>query len=401
MKREFDLIVVGAGVVGATLAALLRASGLRIAILDARTPPRFDPRAEWDLRVFALSPASRHLLDAAGAWDELPAARVCAYTEMHVWDATGRGRIHFDCTDVGAAALGYIAESRLLQHALWRQLERAKNITAVCPAEPEVLRFDPEGAELELHDGTRLRARLLVAADGAESAVRKLAGIETSGASYRQQAVVAHVSTEKPHRNTAWQRFLPSGPLALLPLADGRVSLVWSLGQPRAGKILELDDQGFCAAVCEASERVLGQMTGTTPRAAFPLQRLRTREYVRSRLALVGDAAHAVHPLAGQGMNLGLLDAAALAEVIRGAHARERDIGDLTVLRRYERMRKDDNLAMIMALDGFKRLFSNEIPPVALLRNAGLSAVNRFTPLKSAFMRRAMGLHVNLPPLSR
>ena len=401
MKREFDLIVVGAGVVGAALAALLRDSGLRIAILDARAPPRFNPQAEWDLRVFALSPASRHLFDAAGAWSELPADRICAYTEMHVWDATGRGRIHFDCADVGEAALGYIAESRLLQHVLWRQLERAKNITALYPAEPEVLHFDPEHAALELRDGTRLYARLLVAADGAESAVRKLAGIETAGASYRQQAVVAHLTTEKPHQNTAWQRFLPSGPLALLPLADGRVSLVWSLDQPRAGEIRELDDQGFCAAVSEASERMLGQVTGTTQRAAFPLQRLRAREYVRPRLALVGDAAHALHPLAGQGVNLGLLDAAALADVILSAQKRERDIGNLTVLRRYQRMRKGGNLAMIMALDGFKRLFSNEIPPVVILRNAGLSAVNRFTPLKSAFMRHAMGLSANLPPLAR
>lgn len=401
MKQEFDLVIVGAGVVGAALAAALCDSGLRIAILDAREPPRFDAKTDWDLRVFALSPASRQLLDTVGAWKSIPAGRICAYTAMRVWDATGRGRIHFDCAEVGAEALGYIVENRLLQHALWQRLEQARNLTAIYPAQPEALQFGPEHAELTLKDGQRLHARLLVAADGAESAVRKLAGIQTTGADYRQQAVVAHLSTEKPHRNTARQRFLPSGPLALLPLADGRVSLVWSLDDARAEEVRALDDARFCAAVTQASGHALGEVTGTTKRAAFPLQRLRTRTYVRPRLALIGDAAHAVHPLAGQGMNLGLLDAAALAAVIQDAHARERDIGDLTVLRRYERARKGDNLAMIMALDGFKRLFGNDIRPVALLRNAGLSAVDRFTPLKSAFMRRAMGLNVRLPPLVR
>lgn len=401
MKQEFDLIIVGAGVVGATLAAALCDSGLRIAVLDAREPPRFDPKADWDLRVFALSPASQRLLDAVGAWKSIPAGRVCAYTAMQVWDATGRGRIHFDCAEVGAEALGYIVENRLLQHALWQRLEPARNITAIYPARPEAVHFDPQHVVLSLQGGGRLQARLLVAADGADSTLRKLADIQTAGASYRQQAVVAHLSTEKPHRDMARQRFLPDGPLALLPLADGRVSLVWSLEDPRADEIRALDDAQFCAAVTQGSEQVLGQITGTTIRAAFPLQRLRARTYVRPRLALIGDAAHAVHPLAGQGMNLGLLDVAALSAVIHAAVARERDIGDLAVLRRYERERKSDNLSMIMALDGFKRLFSNDIRPVALLRNAGLNAVDRFTPLKSAFMRRAMGLNARLPPPSR
>lgn len=395
MKQDFDVIVVGAGVVGAALAAALRDSGLRIAILDAYAPPK--PNAEWDLRVFALSPASRRVLDAMGAWQALPAERVCAYTDMHVWDAAGRGRIHFDCAEVGEPALGYIVENRLIQRALWQRLEHAENVTLICPAEPQTLHADPEQVRLTLLDGTCLRARLLIAADGAASAVRALAGIETTGASYRQQAVVAHVGTEKFHRNTAWQRFLPSGPLALLPLADGRVSVVWSLDEAQAERILHLDDSEFCAAVGDASEHELGRVTGSSKRGAFPLQRLRAREYVRSRLALVGDAAHAVHPLAGQGVNLGLQDAATLAATIVRAHSHERDIGDLPVLRRYARARKGDNLAMIVALDGFKRLFSSEIAAVALLRNAGLTAVNRFTPLKDAFMRRAMGLDRDLP----
>ncbi|MGH8336786.1 MAG: FAD-dependent monooxygenase, partial [Gammaproteobacteria bacterium] len=219
--------------------------------------------------------------------------------------------------------------------------------------------------------------------------------------SYAQQAIVAHVRTEKSHRDTAWQRFLPTGPIALLPLQDGRVSVVWSLDEARAEEIRTLDDAAFCAAVTQASAGVLGKVTTTTPRAAFPLQRLHANEYVRPRFALVGDAAHAVHPLAGQGVNLGLLDMATLTEVILAAQAGQRDIGDLSVLRRYQRARKGDNLAMIIALDSLKRLFSNDIAPLRLLRNAGLRAVDRFTPLKSAFMRRAMGLNGELPPLAR
>ena len=401
MKGEFDLLVVGAGVVGAALAVALRDSGLRIAVLDAREPPRFDPDAEWDLRVFALSPASKRLLDAHGAWQNIPDERICTYTAMHVWDAGGRGHIHFDCAEIGETALGHIVEGRVLQQALWQQLQYAKNVTAIYPAEPEALHFGAEQATLTLKGGRRLQARLVVAADGADSAVRKLADIPTVAAAYGQRAIVAHLRTEKPHGNIARQRFLPTGPIALLPLADGRVSIVWSLDEARAKEVLALDDKRFCAAVTEASAQVLGKVTATTRRAAFPLRRLRVREYVRASLALIGDAAHAVHPLAGQGMNLGLRDAAVLSAVIQDARARERDIGDLAVLRRYERARKGDNLAMITALDGFKRLFGNQIPPVTLLRNAGLSAVNRFTPLKSAFMRHAMGLNAELPRLTR
>ncbi len=401
MKRDFDLIIVGAGAVGSALAAALRNSGLSIAILDAREPPRFSSEAEVDMRVFAISRASQRILDALGAWETIRMARVSPYREMHVWDATGGGSIHFDCADVGEPLLGHIVENRLIQHALWEQIENGAHITPIHPVTPAAVEFDAQGVTLVLRSGRQLRTHLLVAADGAESVTRKLAGIGTRGCSYGQQAIVAHVATEKPHRCTAWQRFLPSGPLALLPLQDGRSSVVWSLDEGRAGEIRALDDTGFCAAVTEASGAILGKATATTLRAAFPLQLLHARAYVRQGFALIGDAAHVVHPLAGQGVNLGLLDAAALAEVILDAHARQRDIGDVGVLRRYERARKGGNLAMITALDGFKRLFSNDIAPLCLLRNAGLSAVDRFTPLKNAFVRRAMGLQGDLPDLAR
>ncbi|MGB9430001.1 MAG: UbiH/UbiF/VisC/COQ6 family ubiquinone biosynthesis hydroxylase [Gammaproteobacteria bacterium] len=398
---SFDVIIVGAGAVGTALACALCDSGLRIAILDAREPPHFAADAQLDLRVFALSPASQRILEALHAWEAIRAARAEPYTEMRVWDATGSGRIHFDCADVGEAALGYIVENRLIQFALWKQLESTGSVTAIHPATPEAVAFDTDRALLSLQDGKRLHTRLLVAADGAESALRKLAGIATRAEPYGQMAIVAHVRTQKSHAHTAWQRFLPTGPIALLPLTDGRVSVVWSLDNVRAQEVRSLDDAAFCSAVTQASDSILGPVTATTPRAAFPLQRMHARDYVRSRFALIGDAAHALHPLAGQGVNLGLLDMAALADVILTAHARQRDIGDLAVLRRYQRARRSDNLAMIFALDGFKRLFSNEITPLRILRNAGLHAVDRFTPLKSVLMWHAMGLNGDLPALAR
>ena len=389
---QFDVIIVGAGAVGSACACALRHTGLQIALLDAREPSVFSSAMEVDLRVFALSPATRRILETLDAWQTIQSQRVCAYAEMRVWDASGSGSIHFDCADVGEPALGYIVENRLLQHALRMQLQTADNIISMYPAIPEAVAIDTDKVSVTLQDGERLQARLLVAADGAGSATRRLVGIDTHSAHYGQTAIVAHVTTQKPHCHTAWQRFLPSGPIALLPLQDGRSSVVWSLDDARAKEIQQLDDAGFCAAVTEASEGILGQVTATTARAGFPLQRMHASEYVQARFALIGDAAHAMHPLAGQGMNMGFKDMAALTEIIREAKRTQRDVGDLGVLRRYQRSRKGDNLTMITALDGFKRLFSNDIAPLTWLRNAGMSAVDRFTPLKSAFMRRAMGL---------
>jgi 2-octaprenylphenol hydroxylase len=401
MRHDFDIAIVGGGAVGAALACALANAGFTLALIDAHSPAAYDPKAEVDLRVFALSMASRRILEKLGAWDAVAAARCSPYREMQVWDAGGKGSVHFDSADLGQPELGYIVENSLLQHALWARLRNNAKVSLIHPAKAAALALEDAGAVLDLDNGRRLKVRLVVAADGAASATRALAGIQVHDAPYGQRAVVAHVRTAAPHQMTAWQRFLPAGPVAFLPLADGRVSVVWSADEREAERLLGLDDAGFCTALTQASAAKLGPVLETTRRLAFPLQRLHAREYVRGRFALVGDAAHAVHPLAGQGVNLGLLDAAALAEVIAAAARSGRDVGDLGVLRRYERWRKGDNLAMISALDGFKRLFGNENAAISMLRNAGLRAVDRFTPLKHAFVRRAMGLSGDLPVLAR
>jgi 2-polyprenylphenol 6-hydroxylase len=407
MRREPDIAVVGAGMVGAATAALLArmSPGTSIAVLDAEAPPRWRADDEVGLRVSALSEASRRVLAACGAWDEIAAGRISPYAHMRVWDgaipAGGPGAIRFSAADVAAPVLGHIVENELVRLALRNALLRLDNISMLDGARLEALALDGERAELGIEDGRRLQARLVVGADGAGSPSRSMAGLEVQGHDYEQRAIVCNLRCQLPHAGTAWQRFLPEGPIALLPLADGRVSIVWSTTPENADALLAADDETFRAAVARAADGCLGEVLEAGPRAAFPLRMRHAPVYTRARYALVGDAAHTVHPLAGQGVNLGFLDAAALAETVAAGLAAGRDPGDPALLRRYERWRKPENVIAMRAFDGINRLFSNDDAALGAIRRAGFTLVDRLAPLKGVFIRRAMGLEGDLPEVAR
>jgi 2-octaprenylphenol hydroxylase len=401
LSRDFDVVIVGAGVVGCVAASLLVARRVaapeRIALLAERFAPSAADPADWDLRVFALSRASESLLREAGVWESLPRDRVFGYERMCVWDAAGmpggRGSLTFDCAEIGEPNLGSIVDGAALQS---RALAAARDAGVLCiEAGASAIATSDAGLRVGLADGRRLDTPLLLAADGTHSPTRGLVGIATAGHAYHQDALVAHVHTAEPHRNTAWQRFLATGPLALLPLPDGRTSIVWSAARAEARRLHALEPAAFSAALTAASGGVLGACELASPIASFPLQLQYALEYVRPHVALLGDAAHAVHPLAGQGLNLGLLDCAALADAL--APTERGHLGDFRRLRRYERWRKSENLLAAAAMDGFDRVFSNADPWLAILRSRALGAVDKAGFLKRELARRALGLAGDLP----
>ena len=394
-RAELDAIIVGAGVVGTALALALARDGFEVGVVEAQVPKPWRAADEVDARVVALAPDAVALLDGIGVWPAIAAARASAYLRMCVWDALAPGELVFDSREDGSAALGWIVENRLLQHALWIALAHdphgAHPARVFCPATIEQVDEDRDGIAVTLADGQRLRARVLIGADGAASPLRTRLGIATRDRDYGQRAVVAHVGTERPHAATAWQRFQPGGPLALLPLADGRSSIVWSLPDVEAARVLALDDAAFLAELGCASDFRLGAITSSTPRLSFPLRMRLAERYVAGRCVLVGDAAHAVHPLAGQGMNLGLRDVRNLRTQFNAARTRGGDIGAAHGLRRYERERRSENTLAAHGLDLIERAFTTDSMAVAHLRGAALGLANRIAPLRHLLAAAAAG----------
>lgn len=382
MKKRFEILVVGAGVTGLAVAALLaqcrNRDRLRLTVADAASRPQHDAGDDVGLRVSAIATGSVALLDAAGAWPRVVATRACAYDRMRVWDADcdvgGPATLRFDAADFAVPQLGFIVENDLIRHSLLSVLD---------------------GLDVALEFDTVVDtpvADLVVAADGASSKLRASAGIATRSHPYGQTAVVTHLRPEAPHRNTAWQRFLRDGPLGILPLADGRVSVVWSTSEARAAEALAASDEELGRLLTEASDRVLGRLEVAGPRGAFPLCARHAERYVQRGFALVGDAAHAVHPLAGQGANLGLRDAAGLAEVVDDALDRNEHPGDRPVLRRYERARKGDNATMLHLMTGLNRLFATDSTLAAELRAAGMRLFNASGPIRARAVKVALGV---------
>lgn len=402
-RHDFDAIVIGGGMVGLCVAALLereeRLANWRIAVVEPSMPRAPDDRS-LDLRVSALSRASERILAAAGAWEAIR-EHACPYSSMVVWDAASspdaRDALRFSAAETAEPDLGHIAENLRVQ---WELLEspELEGVTQL-RAGLEALEFEPDGATVVLTDGRRLGCGLVIGADGGQSRTRELCGISRAGWSYGQTAVVAHLGTERPHDHTAWQRFLPDGPLAFLPLRDGRVSLVWTTTPGDASALIAAEPADFGRRVTEASARVLGEVTLASARAGFPLALWHAREYVRPRLALVGDAAHTIHPLAGQGVNLGFLDCASLVEVLASAVEAGEDPASRRVLGRYARWRRSENALLLGTTDTLNRLFGEKNVGVAAVRRFGLALVGSQPVARRALVRRALGLAGDLPQL--
>jgi len=402
-NTAFDVIIVGGGMVGALLANALADSGLSIAMIDKNQPTTTWDASRFDCRVSAVTRASQRIFESVGVWGAIEKMRASPFREMHVWDATGNGVIHFDSADIGEPCLGHIIENSVIQSALMARLRQFNNITLFFGNKPLQLSNDDQFAQLQLENHGTLSGKLIVGADGANSWVRQAVGITVNTRDYRQTAVVTTVKTEKFHQETAWQRFTPTGPLAFLPLTDGYSSIVWSTTPEQAESLLAMTDQDFNVALGDAFEHKLGAIIESGELASFPLKSQHADNYVKHRIALVGDAAHTIHPLAGQGANLGFADAATLAEVLQdyANDASARDVGNYSALRRYERWRKGDNLAMLTTMSAFKTLFGNQQPLLSSLRNMGLNLLNNATPAKNLIIRHAMGLMGDLPKIAK
>ncbi len=402
MENHYDVLIVGGGMVGATLACALGDSNLSVAVLEHQTPEPFTAEQDHDLRVSALSIASQNILEMIGAWPGIISRRATPYARLKTWEASEeKAATEFNAHDSGHSHLGHIVENRVIQLALLERLKTFDNIDLICPAETEHIEYAPGCSIVRLKDGRELIGRLLVAADGGESRVRQAAGIGVTKWDYEQHALVASVVTDYPQQDITWQQFTPTGPLAFLPLNGNHASLVWYNTPDNVKRLMSLGDDQFMHELVNTFPSNLGRIETLLGKAAFPLRRQHAQQYVLEGVALVGDAAHMIHPLAGQGVNIGLLDAAALAEVLLIAARTGEDISEMEVLKDYESARRNHNLMMMQTMDAFYRIFSNDIAPLKLLRNIGLGMAERLGPAKGKVMSFAMGLEGPMPALAR
>jgi 2-polyprenylphenol 6-hydroxylase len=385
---DFDVVIVGAGLVGASFAIALRGAGLKLALVEAQAPAVVAD--DWDSRVYTISPGSIAFLQSLGAWRRLDPSRIGAVHEMHIYGDAANAQLRFSAYEAGVAELAAVVESRRLQSVLWQGLEHQHELELICPERCTALQLREDAAELSLAGGRTLRARLVVAADGTHSWARQAAGIAAELKAYGQMGVVANFACARPHRSTAFQWFRGDGILAYLPLPGERMSMVWSTPEAHAAELLELSADALCARVAEAGKDALGELALLSPALQFPLARLRAARLVAPRVALIGDAGHVVHPLAGQGVNLGFGDARVLAQVLM-QREQFRDPGEIRLLRRYERARAEDILAFAWVTDGLQRLFAAPGAAAAKLRNAGLNLTNELPVVKNLLIRRALG----------
>lgn len=384
--QHFDLIIVGGGLAGASLALALREARLRIALIEG-LPPR--QPSGLDSRIYAISPANVDFLDAIGAWRHLDSSRMAPIRAMQIAGDAG-GKLEFSAFESGVSELGCILESSLMACEFWESAKRQGNLTLFCPATPIQLEFRHDAAIVRLGDGLALSARLVVGADGRDSWVRQAAGLAAEVVPYGEKGVVANFSTELAHRNTAFQWFRDDGVLAYLPLPGNQISIVWSTPDDQANALCALDPAIFCERVGEAGGNVLGRLALLTPPAAFPLRLIRVPRTVAPRVALVGDAAHGIHPLSGHGINLGFQDARELATLLAGARPWA-DIGEERFLQRYQRARREETALMQATTDSLRRLFREQSPGLRPLRNFGLSLTNGLPFVKNALVRYALG----------
>ncbi|MBT5967079.1 MAG: 2-octaprenyl-3-methyl-6-methoxy-1,4-benzoquinol hydroxylase [Gammaproteobacteria bacterium] len=399
MNEEYDVLIVGGGMVGATVACALGDSDLRVALIEQSMPEEFSPEQAHDLRVSALSIASQQILQTVGAWDAVLAARVCPFKRMRVWETAGDTEFNSDTIDYDA--LGYIVENRVTQLALLHRAEAFSNVEFLCPATIKQINYVAGKASVELEDGAVLSAKVVVGADGGQSRLRHVVGLGVTSWDYQQHAMVIYVETDYGQQDITWQRFVPTGPQAFLPLTGNYGSIVWYNTPDEVRRLKALSAPELLVELTETFPNCLGKINTILGVARFPLKRQHAQEYVKQGVALVGDAAHMINPLAGQGVNIGLLDAAMLAEVLIDASNKGKNIADLEVLKRYERLRRNENLKMMTVMDLFYRTFSNSVMPVRFFRNLGLGLAERITPLKNKVMRGAMGLEGRLPKLAK